>query len=89
MSAMGRGPMGWREKGASYPGLEIIAKLATVFEVQPAELVKMAGRQPLDREPAQQVGINLVRRRRLACIRALVDRRQPQQSHRAPAPACG
>jgi hypothetical protein len=26
MSAMGCGPVGWREAGASYPGLEIIAK---------------------------------------------------------------
>ena len=34
------------EKGASYPGLEIIAKLATVLEVEPAELIKMAGWQP-------------------------------------------
>ena len=30
------------EKGASYPGLEIIAKLAAVLEVEPAELLKMA-----------------------------------------------
>ena len=29
------------EKGASYPGLEIIAKLATVLEVEPAELLRM------------------------------------------------
>jgi transcriptional regulator with XRE-family HTH domain len=28
------------EKGASYPGLEIIAKLATVLEREPAELLK-------------------------------------------------
>ena len=28
------------EKGASYPGLEIIAKLATVLEVEPAELLR-------------------------------------------------
>ena len=28
------------EKGASYPGLEIIAKLAAVLEVEPAELLK-------------------------------------------------
>jgi hypothetical protein len=28
------------EKGVSYPGLEIIAKLATVLEVKPAELLK-------------------------------------------------
>ena len=29
------------EKGASYPGLEIIAKLATVLEVEPAELIRL------------------------------------------------
>ena len=29
------------EKGASYPGLEIIAKLATVLEVEPAELLRI------------------------------------------------
>ena len=29
------------EKGASYPGLEIIAKLATVLEVEPAELLRV------------------------------------------------
>jgi transcriptional regulator with XRE-family HTH domain len=29
------------EKGASYPGLEIIAKLATVLKVEPAELLRM------------------------------------------------
>ncbi len=30
------------EKGASYPGLEIIAKIATVLEVEPAELLRVA-----------------------------------------------
>ena len=29
------------QKGASYPGLEIIAKLATVLEVDPAELLRV------------------------------------------------
>ena len=29
------------EKGASYPGLEIIGKLALVLEVEPAELLRM------------------------------------------------
>jgi transcriptional regulator with XRE-family HTH domain len=29
------------EKGVSYPGLEIIAKLATVLEVEPAELLRV------------------------------------------------
>jgi transcriptional regulator with XRE-family HTH domain len=31
------------EKGASYPGLEIIAKLATVLEIEPAELLRVPG----------------------------------------------
>jgi len=34
------------EKGTSYPGLEIIAKLATVLEVEPAELIRLPVRQP-------------------------------------------
>jgi transcriptional regulator with XRE-family HTH domain len=34
------------EKGASYPGLEIIAKLATVLEVEPAELLRVPPRMP-------------------------------------------
>jgi transcriptional regulator with XRE-family HTH domain len=34
------------EKGTSYAGLEIIAKLATVLEVEPAELIRLAARQP-------------------------------------------
>jgi transcriptional regulator with XRE-family HTH domain len=34
------------EKGTSYPGLEIIAKLATVLEVEPAELIRLPPRQP-------------------------------------------
>jgi len=29
------------EKGASYPGLEIIAKLAAVLEIEPAGLLKL------------------------------------------------
>ena len=29
------------QKGASYPGLEIIGKLATVLEVEPAELLRL------------------------------------------------
>ena len=33
--------MGKLEKGASYPGLEILAKLATVLEVEPAELLRV------------------------------------------------
>ena len=34
------------EKGVSYPGLEIIAKLATVLEVEPAALIRLPARQP-------------------------------------------
>jgi transcriptional regulator with XRE-family HTH domain len=34
------------EKGASYPGLEIIAKLARVLEVEPAELLRAAPGMP-------------------------------------------
>jgi hypothetical protein len=32
------------EKGVSYPGLEIIAKLAHVLEVEAAELLRISGR---------------------------------------------
>jgi transcriptional regulator with XRE-family HTH domain len=45
-AGINRSYMSKLEKGASYPGLEIIAKLATVLEVEPAELIKMAGWQP-------------------------------------------
>ena len=38
-----RSPETARE-AASYPGLEIIAKLATVLEVEPAELLRVSGR---------------------------------------------
>jgi transcriptional regulator with XRE-family HTH domain len=31
------------EKAASHPGLEIIARLATVLEVKPAELLRLPG----------------------------------------------
>jgi hypothetical protein len=31
---------------SGYPGLEIIAKLATVLEVEPAELVRMREAKP-------------------------------------------
>jgi hypothetical protein len=34
------------EKGASYPGLEIIAKLATVLEVEAAELLRAPPEMP-------------------------------------------
>ena len=30
------------EKGVSYPGLEIIAKLADALDVEPAELLKLS-----------------------------------------------
>jgi transcriptional regulator with XRE-family HTH domain len=45
-AGVNRSYMSRLEKGASYPGLEIIAKLATVLEAEPAELIKMAGWQP-------------------------------------------
>jgi transcriptional regulator with XRE-family HTH domain len=41
-AGINRSYMSKLEKGATYPGLEIIAKLATVLEVEPAELLKMA-----------------------------------------------
>ena len=37
---MNRSYMSTLERGASYPGLEIIGKLAAVLEVEPAELLK-------------------------------------------------
>ena len=37
------------EKGASYPGLEIIAKLATVLEVEPVELLRLPKSRPASR----------------------------------------
>jgi transcriptional regulator with XRE-family HTH domain len=40
-AGVNRSYMSKLEKGASYPGLEIIAKLATVLEVEPAELVRV------------------------------------------------
>jgi transcriptional regulator with XRE-family HTH domain len=33
------------EKGASYPGLEIIAKLATALNADPADLLKLPARK--------------------------------------------
>jgi transcriptional regulator with XRE-family HTH domain len=35
------------EKGFSYPGLEIIAKLATVLEVEAAELLRVPAPKPI------------------------------------------
>jgi transcriptional regulator with XRE-family HTH domain len=40
-----RSYMSTLEKGASYPGLEIIGKLAAVLEVEPAELLKLPARK--------------------------------------------
>jgi hypothetical protein len=34
------------ERAATYPGLEIIAKLSTVLEIEPTELLKTRGRYP-------------------------------------------
>ena len=43
-AGINRSYMSKLEKGVSYPGLEIIAKLATVLEVEPAELLIVSGR---------------------------------------------
>jgi hypothetical protein len=40
-AAVNRTYMSRLEKGASYPGLEIIAKLAAALEVEPAELLRV------------------------------------------------
>jgi transcriptional regulator with XRE-family HTH domain len=40
-AAINRSYISKLEKAASYPGLEIIAKLATVLEVEPAKLLRM------------------------------------------------
>lgn len=40
-AGINRSYMSKLEKGATYPGLEIIAKLATVLEVEPAELLRV------------------------------------------------
>jgi transcriptional regulator with XRE-family HTH domain len=40
-AGINRSYMSKLEKGATYPGLKIIAKLATVLEVEPAELLRM------------------------------------------------
>jgi transcriptional regulator with XRE-family HTH domain len=45
-AGINRSYMSKLEKGASYPGLEIIAKLATVLEVEPAELIRLPPPQP-------------------------------------------
>jgi transcriptional regulator with XRE-family HTH domain len=43
-AGINRSYMSKLEKGASYPGLEIIARLATVLEVEPAELITVRAR---------------------------------------------
>jgi transcriptional regulator with XRE-family HTH domain len=43
-AGINRSYMSKLEKGASYPGLEIIAKLATVLECDPAELLRVSSR---------------------------------------------
>jgi transcriptional regulator with XRE-family HTH domain len=43
MTGINRTYLSKLEKGASYPGLEIIAKLAMVLEVEPAELLRVPG----------------------------------------------
>jgi transcriptional regulator with XRE-family HTH domain len=47
-AGVNRSYMSKLEKGVSYPGLEIIAKLATVLEVEPAELLKVPASRPSD-----------------------------------------
>jgi transcriptional regulator with XRE-family HTH domain len=37
------------EKGASYPGLEIIGKLSAVLEIEPAELLKLPSKKRVRR----------------------------------------
>jgi len=44
-AGVNRSYMSRLESGASYPGLEIIGKLAVVLEVEPAELLKLPVRK--------------------------------------------
>ena len=44
-AGINRSYMSTLERGASYPGLEIIGKLATVLEVEPAELLKLPAKR--------------------------------------------
>jgi transcriptional regulator with XRE-family HTH domain len=44
-AGVNRSYMSKLEKGASYPGLEIIGKLATVLEVEAAELLRLPARK--------------------------------------------
>jgi hypothetical protein len=41
------GPQGYMssKRGGSYPGLEIIGKLSTVLEIEPAELLKLPSKK--------------------------------------------
>jgi transcriptional regulator with XRE-family HTH domain len=43
-AGINRSYMSKLERAATYPGLEIIAKLATVLECDPAELLRVSGR---------------------------------------------
>ena len=65
------------QHGAAYPihndhQIEEAFGHRDVGDVRAPDLI-----DPLDREPAKQVGVDLVHRRCLAGIRALVDRHQP------------
>ena len=44
-AGVNRSYMSRLEKGASYPGLEIMGKLAAALEVEPAELLKLPARK--------------------------------------------
>ena len=46
-AGINRSYMSKLEKGASYPGLEIIAKLATVLGCEPTDLIRLPPRQGL------------------------------------------
>jgi len=49
-AGVNRSYMSVLEKGASYPGLEIIGKLAAVLEVEPAELLNLPTRKIMRRK---------------------------------------
>jgi transcriptional regulator with XRE-family HTH domain len=44
-AGVNRSYMSRLEKGASYPGLEIIGKLTAVLEIEPSELLKLPARK--------------------------------------------
>jgi hypothetical protein len=54
--------------------------------LQPIRLEASQAQITLDRSPAEQVGLDIVGRPRLAGVRALVDRRHSQQPHQPPDP---